>query len=83
MKESLFDLDGDPGVEREWQNVCETNIHRNPQNVISWICTHMKNNPPYYQKKALEAREIFHKNNITTYDDVLGKMILNCVQHNT
>lgn len=77
MKECLFDLDGDPGVEREWQDVCRLNIPRNPQYVISWICAHMKNNPSYYQKKALEAREIFHKNNITKFDDVLCKMILN------
>ena len=76
MKESLFDLDGDPGVEREWQDVCRRNIPGNPKCVINWIRMHMKNYPSYYQRKASEARAIFHENGITGYDDDFYRLIL-------
>lgn len=47
MNENLFDLNADPVVEREWQDVCRANIPRNPQCVVDWIRAYMNNNLAY------------------------------------
>ena len=83
MKENLFNLDADPEVEREWQDVCKTNVPRNPQCVIDWIRAYMKNNPAYYKKKVLEARKIFQENSITGYDEIFRNLILSGGQQST
>jgi len=83
MNENLFDLNADPVVEREWQDVCRANIPRNPQCVIDWIRAYMNNNLAYYMKKVLEAQNIFKENGITGYEDALKNLFLNGVQQST
>ena len=83
MKENLFNLDADPAIEREWQDVCRTNVPGNPQCVIDWIRAYMNNNLAYYKKKVLEAQNIFKENGITGYEDALKNLFLNGVQQST
>ena len=83
MKENLFNLDADHVIEREWQDVCRTNVPGNPQCVIDWIRAYMNNNLAYYKKKVLEAQNIFKENGITGYEDALKNLFLNGVQQST
>ena len=81
MKENLFNLDADPVIEREWQDVCRTNVPGNPQCVIDWIRAYMNNNPAYYKKKVLEAQNIFKENGIKYSGETLtaiGKKLAQC-----
>ena len=51
MKENLFNLDADPAIEHEWQDVCRTNVPGNPQCVIDWILrAYINNNLAYYKR---------------------------------